>query len=106
MGLFVIATFRPRPGKEQQLLTVLRDHMPTLRSQSLITDRPAYVMRAKDGTILEVFEWKSAEAIEQAHTNPVVGKLWGRFVACCEYGTLSSVEESKQMFPNFEPIAP
>ena len=29
-------------------------------------------MRAADGTIVEVFEWRSAEAIQQAHNNPAV----------------------------------
>jgi hypothetical protein len=33
---------------------------------------------AAAGTILEVFEWRSADAIAQAHGNPAVGGALGR----------------------------
>ena len=69
MGVMVIAAYRPKPGKDAQLLDILRDHMSILREQDLITDRPATFMRTKDGSIVEIFEWKSEEAIEAAHTN-------------------------------------
>jgi quinol monooxygenase YgiN len=104
MGLFVIAAYRPKPGKERELLDIVRDHMPVLRAQNLITDRPMYVMRAKDGTILEVFEWKSKEAIDAAHHNPAVAALWERFHQCCDYTPLKNIAESGEMFANFEPV--
>ena len=37
-------------------MAAVRKHMQVLRAEKLVTDRPAYVMRAKDGTIVEVFE--------------------------------------------------
>lgn len=104
MGAFVICTFRPKPGMENELLAVVRDHMPTLRGQNLITDRPAYAMRAADGTIVEVFEWKSEEATAKAHSDPVVRKLWDRFEACSQYITLRDLAETTSPFPHFEPI--
>ena len=36
----------------------------------VITDSEAVVMEAADGTIIEVFEWLSAGAIQNAHKNP------------------------------------
>lgn len=42
-------------------------------------------MRSADGSILEVFEWKSQEAINNAHTNENVLELWKRFEEVCEY---------------------
>ena len=104
MGVFVIACFRPRPGKDAELLDVVRDHLPILRSQGLVTDRPSYVMRADDGTIVEVFEWKSAEAIEAAHSNEAVQQLWERFEATCEYEAIGSLAEGRELFPGFEPV--
>jgi hypothetical protein len=104
MGSFVICAFRPKAGMEQGLLEVVRDHMPTLRTQDLITDRSAYVMRASDGTILEIFEWKSAEHTRQAHENPVVRKLWKRFEEVCDYISLRDVPGTDGPFPHFEPI--
>ena len=104
MGLFVIAAYRPKPGKQQQLLEVLRDHLPILREQKLATDRPAYLMKSGDGTIIEVFEWKSHQAVEQAHSNPTVAKLWARFAECCDYTGLKNLPEFDGPFPNFEPV--
>ena len=79
MGRFVVVAYRPKTGKEDALLAAVRKHVEVLRAESLVTDRPAYAMRAADGTILEVFEWRSAEAIAQAHVNPAVHALWGQF---------------------------
>ena len=78
MGRFVIVAYTPKPGKEEQLLAVVKKHLDVLAAENLITDRPGYVMRAVDGSIVEVFEWRSAEAIAQAHTNAAVGGTMGR----------------------------
>jgi len=104
MGRIVIACFRPRAGKADELLEVVKDHMPVLRGEDLITNREPIVMRAEDGTIIEVFEWRSEEAIRKAHESPRVHALWKRYEAACEYVTMSDVPESKEMFSNFEPI--
>jgi len=102
--IIVICAFRPTPGKEMDLLGVIHDHMPTLRSQGLVTDRVPIVGRAKDGTIVEVCEWKSQAAVDEAHGNPVVRGLWERFEACCRYISLREVAETQGPFPHFEPI--
>lgn len=97
MGRFVIVAYTPKAGKEQQLLTAVRKHLQVLRAEQLVTDKPAYVMRAGDGTIVEVFEWRSAEAIRQAHSNPAVQALWEEFGAVCEYTPLTSLAEAQEM---------
>src|ERR1051325_5055725 len=104
MGQFVIVAYRPRAGKEAELLELVKTHVPTLQGEGLATDRAPYVMRAKDGTIIEVFEWVSEEAIERAHTNKAVLGMWERFFATCEIEPLANIEESKQMFSPFTPI--
>jgi quinol monooxygenase YgiN len=104
MPILVICSFRPKPGKEKELLGVVRDHLPVLRSQNLATDRTPVVMRASDGTIIEVFEWKHQAAIDEAHRNPEVGKLWARYEACSQYISLRDVPETTGPFPGFEPI--
>jgi hypothetical protein len=91
MGRFVIVAYRPRPGKEEQLLELTKDHLPILRGQGLATDRPSYVMKAADGTIIEVFEWKSAEAIAAAHRNPVWQEMCARYSEACEYVRLENL---------------
>ncbi len=104
MGCFAIVGYRPYPGKEQRLLELAKEHLPILRSQGLATDRPSYVMRAADGTIIEVFEWKSAADIEAAHHNPVVQAMWARYAEACEYVSLATLEECKKLFAGFEPV--
>jgi hypothetical protein len=44
-------------------------------------------MRAANGTIVEVLQWISQEAIAGAHKNPAVLDLWKRFEAVCWYET-------------------
>jgi hypothetical protein len=63
-------------------------------------------MQAADGTIVEVFEWRSAEAIQAAHANPAVQALWGEFGQACDYVPLSSLAEAHQMFAELECLVP
>jgi len=104
MGSITVACYKPRPGKEEALLALVRDHLAPLRSQNLVTDRLPIIMRAQDGTIVEVFEWVSQEAIAGAHANPVVLDLWKKFEAVCWYETPSNLAEFQNMFAHFEPV--
>ncbi|MET0212714.1 MAG: hypothetical protein ABW292_06915 [Vicinamibacterales bacterium] len=104
MGSISVACYKPRPGSEQALLALVRDHLPPLRAQGLVTDRPSIVMRTVDGTIVEVFEWVSKDAIAGAHTNPVVLDLWKRFEAVCSYETPANLAEFQKMFAHFEAL--
>jgi hypothetical protein len=102
MGSISVACYKPRPGCEQALLELVRDHLPPLRAEGLVTDRHSIVMRTADGTIVEVFEWVSKEAIAGAHTNPVVLDLWKRFEAVCSFETPANIAEFQNMFAHFE----
>ena len=104
MGRFVIVAYTPKPGREEQLLAAVRKHLRVLSAEGLVTGRPAHVMRAADGTLLEVFEWRSPEAIAQAHANPAVQALWGEFGAACEYTPLAKLAEAQQMFAEFDSV--
>ena len=104
-GVIVIVAYRPKPGKEKELLELVRSRVPTLRKENLVTDRAPTIMRAKDGTIIEVSEWKSREAIDAAHKNPNVLAMWNKFFALCDCVPLKSLAEADEMFAGFEPIA-
>lgn len=103
-GRIVIAAYRPREGKSAELLALLAEHVPLLRSLRLATDRPVSVMRSTDGTFLEVFEWSSPDAIDRAHSEPAVLDLWERFGQAADYCQLASLSEATQMFAEFEPV--
>jgi hypothetical protein len=104
MGRIVIACYRPKPGQNEALRRLMLDHLPILRAQDLVTDRESIMMEAQDGTIIEVFEWKSPEAMEAAHSNPVVQDMWERYGQVCEYVPVSTVEEASQLFSAFMPF--
>ena len=104
MGSISVACYKPRLGREAELLELVRNHVSPLRAEGLITDRAPIAMRAADGTIVEVFEWLSKEAIEAAHKNPVVLDLWKKFESVCTYETPANVKEFQNMFAHFEAI--
>jgi hypothetical protein len=104
MGSISVACYKPRPNCEDTLMELVRNHLPPLRAQGLVTARAPIVMRAADGTVIEIFEWVSQEAIAGAHTNPVVLDLWKRFEAACWYETPSNLPEFQNMFAHFQPI--
>jgi quinol monooxygenase YgiN len=104
-GVVVIVAYRPKAGREAELLELVRARVPTLRKEDLVSDRAPVIMRAKDGTIIEVSEWKSHEAIEAAHRNPRVLAMWDKFFAVCDCVPLNSVPEAETMFAGFEPVA-
>jgi quinol monooxygenase YgiN len=104
-GVIVILAYRPKPGKETELLKPVRNRVPTLKKENLVTDRVPTIMRALDGTIIEVSEWKSKEAIEVAHKNSNVLAMWNKFFAVCDCVPLNTLAEAKEMFAGFEPVA-
>ncbi|HYS95829.1 MAG TPA: antibiotic biosynthesis monooxygenase family protein [Chthoniobacterales bacterium] len=103
-GVVVIVAYRPKPGKENELVDLVRGRVPTLRKEGLVTDRAPTIMRASDGTIIEVSEWKSREAVDAAHKNPNVLARWNQFFALCDCIPLNTLAEAKEMFAGFEPI--
>ena len=76
--------------------------MSILKTQNLVTDRAPIIMKAADGSIIEVFEWKSADAIKEAHQNKVVQELWERFSQVCDYEIPVNVKEFQGLFSEFE----
>ncbi len=102
----VIACYRPRPGQDAALRALVRSHVPTLQRLGLATGRAPLAMQAADGTVVEVFEWASAGAIEAAHTHPEVQAMWAAFGAACEYVRLSQLAEAQGLFAEFSPLPP
>ncbi|MBC7889554.1 MAG: hypothetical protein H7Z13_16875 [Ferruginibacter sp.] len=100
----VIVGYKPKEGKTTALHQLMREHFATLKNQDLVTDRPSIMMEAQDGTIIEVFEWKSKSAIQQAHTNPEILKMWGKYAEVCDFIPVGQVAETAQLFSEFTPF--
>ena len=106
MGRISIAAFKPKGGREDDLLQVIDDRVPLLRRLGMVTDRAPIGMRSNDGVIIQVSEWVDDEAIDRAHSHPDVLALWERFGACSEYVKLDSLSESHDDFATFQSIDP
>ena len=103
-GVVVIVAYRPKPGKENETLELVRSRVPTLRKEGLVTERAPTIVRTRDGTIVEVSEWKSHEAIDVAHKNPIVVAMWNKFFEACDSIPVNTLAEANDLFAGFEPI--
>ena len=101
MTRIVIAAFKAKPGAEAALIRLVGKHWQVLRGESLVTERPRVAMRSEDGTVIEVFEWASSEAIERAHTNPTVQALWAEFADVCDCVPIAEVADARTLFSEF-----
>jgi hypothetical protein len=101
----VFALYRPHAGKDTELRRLIAQHLPLLRKLELVTDRAPILVRAQDGTYIEVFEWRSEESARLAHEHPEVAKVWEAMGEIADFPALDSLQEAKERFSHFEPIA-
>jgi hypothetical protein len=104
MNEFVIAMYRPfDTSNSAALKELIRQHNTTLRVEEMISERPAILMEAEDGTLLEIFEWLPGAA-EEAHKHPAIQKIWKRMQEIGEFAPLISLQEAEKTFPHFKPV--
>ena len=104
MGKIVIATYKPKPGKEKILDRLVKDHVKVLRNYGFATLRPPMIMKSSDGTIVEVFEWISKNAIEEAKENKDVQEYWERYREVCDIIPVSNLIEANTSFSECSPF--
>lgn len=104
MGKIVIATYKPKPGKEKKLDSLVKNHIKLLRNQGLATLRTPMIMKSEDGTVVEVFEWISKQAIEEAKQNKYVQEYWERYRDVCDIIPVSELIEANTSFSEFNPF--
>ncbi|MCZ4272700.1 hypothetical protein [Maritalea porphyrae] len=104
MSRIVIVGYRPKQGCDEALAELMKTHVQRLRDQGLATERQSIVMRASDGTFIEVFEWISEEAMHEAHSNPKVLEMWAEYAQVCDYVPLVDLAEAQQIFSKFVPF--
>ena len=104
MGRIVIVAYKPKQGKEQGLKELTKTHVSRLKKEGLVTDREPVIAETADGTLIEVFEWLSEEAIQNAHKNPEVLRMWAEYAEVCDYVPLNTLSESSNMFAEFTPV--
>lgn len=100
----VFALYRPHEGKDAELRELIKEHIPTLRRLELITDRVPILVKSRNGTYIEIFEWRSAESSAQAHEHPELARVWEVMGQIADFPALESLEEITGRFPHFEPV--
>jgi len=103
MSRFTIATFRARPDGHEALRHLIAQHHMTLKVEGLVTSRPPLLLHAEDGTFLEIFEWASDSAAQEAHQNQRVIDLWNRMGEVADFPPLADVQGCDRPFPHFAP---
>ena len=99
-----LAVYKPHPGKEAEVLALVKRHVPALRREGLATDHPVLLLKAADGSLLEVASWMSEDSARAAHDNQVVMELWGAFAQCCDFMPLKDLAEAQKQFAHFERV--
>ena len=103
-GAMEIAAYRPLDeSRRKPLLELVRMHNTTLRVEGLITERPAQLLEASDGTLLEIFEWKPGAA-KTGRDHPAIQRLWKKMETVAEFVPLISLQEAETPFPHFKPL--
>jgi quinol monooxygenase YgiN len=92
-----IVTYVPKPGKEAELLALVKKHEPALRKVGLVTAEPFKVWKAFDirkerVSFIEYFQWKDGNASDTAHQTPEVMAVWEPMGPVLEELTICEVE--------------
>lgn len=104
MGILVICSYRPRPGHEDKARDLMAAHVPLLRQHGLITDRAEVQGLAKDGELVEIFEWESVEKSRAAPTIDAVGSHWRAMSEAMDFVPMAQLTECQHAFAHFTPV--
>ena len=92
-----MVTYVPKPGKEAELLELVKKHEPALRQVGLVTSEPfrlwkAYDIRKKRVQFIEYFVWKDGNSSDVAHQTPEIMAVWEPMGPVLEELTICEVE--------------
>ena len=90
-------TYRPKEGKEEDLLRLVKKHGPALQSTGLIVGGAPVVYRAVDKrsgktSFVEMFSWRDDKASSLAHQAPEVMAVWEPMTPMLESLELAVIE--------------
>ncbi len=90
-------TYRPKKGKEQELLTLVKKHGPALQATGLLHgDLPVVYQatnkRSGETFFVEMFSWRDDQAAGIAHQSPEVMAVWEPMTPMLESLELAVIE--------------
>jgi len=100
-----IAVYHAMEEKEEEFFSLIRAHWPVLFRRGLVTPmRPKVAQSATTpGVFIETFEWKSPAAVDRAHRDPEVQRIWNAMAAIWQKpsATLARLPECQSQFAHF-----
>ena len=80
-----LSCYRPRPERDAQLRELFSVELATLRAGGHVTDRRVPICRTDAGDYLVILEWAHEDAVDDAHRDPAVLRVWARKAELSEY---------------------
>jgi hypothetical protein len=97
MGVKTHVVYRPKKGKEQELLALVMKHGPALESTGLIVGPKPVAHRARnirtgETFFVEMFEWRDEQAAGIAHQTPEIMAVWEPMTPLLEHLEISVLD--------------
>jgi len=94
----MLCVYRPKKGKADELLALVKRHWPVLHAAGLATNEPALVYRASDKRtglpfFVEIFSWRNEQASATAHETGAVRAIWDPMEKVLEKMDLAILQE-------------
>jgi len=99
-----IMIFKPQKDKLGELIALLKQSRSTLLKFGKVTAREQILAMTIEESVIQILEWTSKEAEEEAAVHDEVRELWMQAERISEFQKPIEVREFNQMFPSFEVI--
>ena len=104
----VLALYQVARENEKALLRLLPKKRRYFLKAGYATRRAPILLRSRQNPeiFIEIFEWKSQDAVAKAHQDPKVRAIWDEMDKLCKRigKGLNEVPEFATPFPHFDPV--
>lgn len=104
----VLALYQVAKENEKALLKLLPKKRRYFLKTGYATKRLPILLRSRENPeiFIEIFEWKSQEAVAKAHQGPKVRAIWDEMDKLCKRigQGLNEIPEFATPFPHFDPV--
>ena len=104
MSRVAIMIFRPQKDKLGELIALLKQSHSALLKFGIVTAREQILAMSVEGSVIQILEWTSKQAEEEAAVHDEIRELWMEAERLCEFQKPIEVKEFTQMFPSFEVV--
>jgi uncharacterized protein (TIGR01244 family) len=92
-----VVCYRAKSGQEATLHALCASHYARLYVLGFVTRRLPVFMTARDGSVVQVLEWKSQAAIDAAGKHPSVVALRSEYAAVSDLVPLTALPEAAEL---------